>query len=270
MTMRCARITCNRAFILFAAVALAACSRSSKASVGAQIMRGSGGSTAAGWDGSAAGLEAGITGPWDSATGSDRSPASIGGVTGSGGAVGTGGSGIGGAVVGMGVVGSDAGTAGPGDTTECPVVPVGASCIGDLSNTGSGDFKIAFTVTTMQTNEVALVNQRSTCDHEMFWDIRMLPGGGVVVETCETTSPDTYESVWGGGPINDGKPHEVLAQRIGGVLALYVDCVRVGSVRSTVSFTSLAAFVSGVDVCDGKDGTVALVGTLANVCVSRL
>ena len=154
------------------------------------------------------------------------------------------------------------------DAVGCPVAPVGAACTGDLSNIGKGDFTIAFKVTTTQTSETALVNQRTSCNYGMFWDVRMVAQGGVVAEMGETVST-AYVNVSGGGPINDGRPHDILVRRASGVLTLYVDCVNVRSASSTASFTSLAAFASGVDVCDGIDGTVALVGSITNICISR-
>jgi len=165
----------------------------------------------------------------------------------------------------------DAGAIDTGGTTSCPVSLGGAVCTGDLSNIGTGDFRISFTVTTTQTTELALVNQRSVCDYGMFWDIRMQPNGFVSAETCDVANAASYVGLLAGAhPINDGKPHDVLVQRAGGVLSIYVDCDNLGSVNSTSSFTALAPLASGADACIGVDGTVALVGTIANVCVGHL
>jgi hypothetical protein len=164
----------------------------------------------------------------------------------------------------------DVGAKDTGGTTSCPVPLGGAACTGDLSNIGTGDFRISFTVTTTDTNSPALINQRWLCNQVcgMFWDIRMGPTGDIGTETCAGPDRASYFAI-PGIRINDGKPHDVLFQRVGGLDSLYVDCVNVGSVNDRNSFTALAPLAVGVDVCEAVDGTTALVGTIANVCVSH-
>jgi hypothetical protein len=164
----------------------------------------------------------------------------------------------------------DAGAKDTDGTTSCPVPLSGAACTGDLSNIGTGDFRISFTVTTTDTNGAALINQRWSCTQlcGMFWDIRMGSTGNIGTETCAGPDRASYFDI-PGIRINDGKPHDVLFQRAGGLDSLYVDCVNVGSVNDRNSFTALAPLAVGVDVCAAVDGTDALVGTIANVCVSH-
>jgi hypothetical protein len=68
--------------------------------------------------------------------------------------------------------------------------------------------------------------------------------------------------------LNDGRPHDVLVQRQSGTLRVFVDGVVSGTAGSEESLTRLAPVSSGVDVCDGQDGTAALVGTITRVCVN--
>jgi hypothetical protein len=164
----------------------------------------------------------------------------------------------------------DAGAKDTGGTASCPVPLSGAACTGDLSNIGTGDFTISFTVTTTQKGG-ALINQRSSCTQlcGMFWDLRMNSNGNIGTETCAGPDRASYFTILGDSRINDGKPHDVLFQRAGGLDSLYVDCVNFGSVNDSNSFTALAPLASGADVCEAVDGTAALVGTIANVCVGK-
>jgi hypothetical protein len=147
------------------------------------------------------------------------------------------------------------------------------ACTQDLSNIALGDFRIAFTIQTSATTGSAVVNQRGNCAAGIYWDVRMQPGGALTMETDNNTlRPAGYTNLPGTIPVNDGAPHNVVVTRTGGLLAIRVD----GALDPTdAGATSTATFNTtlgsplrtGTDVCDGVDGTVALVGTVTNVCV---
>jgi hypothetical protein len=139
-------------------------------------------------------------------------------------------------------------------------------CGNTLSNVGNGDFDISFTFTTTQSGLVALLNQRKSCAPSTYWDIRVY-GGVVRVEIDDVPNYTQVTSAVGG--FDDGQPHDVAVQRRSGTLTLYVDSVVSGSSASTEVLHGLGPVNSGVDVCQGQDGTMALVGTLTNVCLSE-
>jgi Laminin G domain len=147
-------------------------------------------------------------------------------------------------------------------------------CKGDLSNIGLGDFHVSLTLTTAQTdNLVALVNQRDNCGPAVLWDIRM-NGGLLYVETDDVTH--YMELVSTGAMVNDGRPHAIEVRRASGQVDVSVDGTPSGSGVSHSSLGALAPVRIGTDICDGQlepngvDRTTALVGTIANVCVSAL
>jgi hypothetical protein len=144
--------------------------------------------------------------------------------------------------------------------------PSAPACVGDLSGVSTGAFRISFTVETTQAGLVALLNQRATCTlGSSFWDIR-LSNGALLVETDD---PQAYTSVTALGPaINDGLPHDVVVERLAGNLVVLVDSVQVGSKASAANFGGLPPLVVGADACDADGSTIALVGSLTNLCVA--
>jgi hypothetical protein len=142
---------------------------------------------------------------------------------------------------------------------------VAVPCGGDLSNIGTGDFHIAFDLRTTQSGLAALLNQRAACSPGKYWDLRF-SSGQIEIETDDVAS---YTNLVSTGPdLNDGAPHSVVVARVSGTLTITVDGVDSGSTAAGASFGALPALASGVDVCDGNDGTVAFQGTLSSVCVS--
>jgi hypothetical protein len=162
-------------------------------------------------------------------------------------------------------------------------------CGNDLSNVGTGDFTISLTLTTTAMNSAgrvgtgpfshigttAVINQRSTCNPSApFWDIRAgLPPTGspanafwIDIETDDTTADDSTANMV---VLNDGVPHIVVLTRISGTMRISVDGVAGTPVPSTSNFGALPPLATGNDVCDGVDGTVPLVGTVTNVCISH-
>jgi hypothetical protein len=150
--------------------------------------------------------------------------------------------------------------------------PDAPACREDLSNIGTGDFHVALTLTTTQTdNLVALVNQRGTCGPSLFWDIRM-DGGLLYVETDDVAHYTPFVST--GTKVNDGMPHAILLQRVAGQLEVLVDGAPSGSQPSATSFGALPPVRVKTDICDGQlepngvDRTAPLVGTISDLCVS--
>jgi hypothetical protein len=139
-------------------------------------------------------------------------------------------------------------------------------CRGDLSNIGAADFHVSLSVTSTQTGLVAVANQRSQCSPSVFWDIR-IDGGFVLVEADDVAS---YGAIQSPGPrVDDGRPHDVLFQRKSHVLSVYVDDAGgMPTTPSTASFGQLPPVAVKMDVCIPQDGTVALTGTVANLCIA--
>jgi hypothetical protein len=169
----------------------------------------------------------------------------------------------------------DAGDSGP-DFSACDM-PDGSSCLGTLANIGQGDFRISLMVTTAQVSHSALVNQRASCGHGRFWDIRIDKGKAGLETDDGTLVAAHYAVLWSlYDHITDGRPHCLAVRRVSGVLAMSVDGFASGMAQSLSTFTQLPAVVTGLDPCDGdggcplacRDGTNPFVGTVSNLCVT--
>jgi hypothetical protein len=131
---------------------------------------------------------------------------------------------------------------------------------------GTNDFHISFTITTRSTVAAAVLNQRPTCDSATMWDVRIAAQGQLQVETADSGAQ--YTSFYTTKTVNDGNPHMVTIARTSGTLTATVDGVLAGSGPSDAAFGVLSALMTGSDVCDGVDGTVPLVGTVTDVCIT--
>jgi hypothetical protein len=145
-----------------------------------------------------------------------------------------------------------------------------ASCPGDLSNVGTGDFHISCTVTTTQTPLLALANQRKTCFYGDMWDLRV-EGGVPVIEIDDEAGLPDYTILWAfGSRIDDGRAHDLLVERVSGVLSVNVDGVRTASTAApAASFGPLPPLVVASDICIGVDGTIVPATPPANLCVGK-
>jgi hypothetical protein len=146
-----------------------------------------------------------------------------------------------------------------------------ASCKGDLSNVGTGNFNIQFTLTTT-TKRAAVLNQRGICYTDEMWDVRTTTSGTLEVETMDNNG--TYTEIETPVAVTDGNPHAIVITRLNGTLMVMVDGVEVVSAGSMANLTTLHALTTGTDICvttgglNGTgDGTVNLVGSVTNVCV---
>jgi hypothetical protein len=137
----------------------------------------------------------------------------------------------------------------------------GSTCKDDLSNIGTADFDISFTVASEQTGVVALVNQRVSCNDTDFWDVQM--NGGFI--TVEVSAQGDETSFPGSVRMNDGRPHDVLVRRVSERLAIYVDGFESGPNSAPIAVGPLAALSTGTDPCMGAQ---SFVGTITNLCIA--
>ena len=153
-------------------------------------------------------------------------------------------------------------------------LPDANACVGgtrDLSNVGTGDFRISFHIETTETGWVALLNQRPTCYIDVFWDIRQTASGTILAETDNKTNA-SYQTVQSTLRINDGKPHDVAVTRIAGTMSIHIDGVLSGQGPSSASLGPLPALRVGTDVCGAASNppTAPFAGTtLSEVCLTR-
>jgi hypothetical protein len=163
-----------------------------------------------------------------------------------------------------------------GYACTCPVVGANADCgacttspppacrdDGDLSNVGSGDFRVQLTLTTTQTGSSYPLFQRATCGNGMFWDL-VLQDGLVAVETDDGT-PGHYTGFFGSSMVNDGQPHVIVIERQAGQLHLTIDCVMEASAPSPAVFTQLPP-LTFAGLCSVTD----FQGTLGGICLARV
>jgi hypothetical protein len=154
----------------------------------------------------------------------------------------------------------------------------GASCANDLSNIGTGNFRISFNFTTAQSGLVALLNQRAVCGFSPFWDIR-LKDGRLQVETCEDANATQYAQVMSTGALlNDNRQHTIVVERVMQTLVIVIDGAMSGSSRAEASLGPLPPLAAGNDTCtqvvDDEGATTAndnvvLMGSISDVCIAR-
>ncbi|HTQ48280.1 MAG TPA: hypothetical protein VMI75_36240 [Polyangiaceae bacterium] len=151
-----------------------------------------------------------------------------------------------------------------GGTVDAPV------CMTDLSDVGTGDFTIRFTLTTNETGmTLALLNQRLGCDQmSTFWDISLSPTGNVVVATDDSIAAD-YVTVQAGSALNDGKAHQVAVIRRAGKLWITAD----GAVISPMTpdaylFATFSSLAIGTSACMSESPAAAY-AVIANVCLAE-
>jgi Laminin G domain len=162
-------------------------------------------------------------------------------------------------------------TYGPIGNDPRPVSCRCANCKGDLSNVGTGNFNIQFTLTTTTTNG-AVLNQRGVCYTDEMWDIRTTSNGDLQVETDDNSG--TYTALVAPVVVTDGNPHAIVVTRLNGTLLIMVDGAEVASGTSTANLTALHTLSTKTDICittggqNGTgDGTVTLVGSVTDVCI---
>jgi hypothetical protein len=137
------------------------------------------------------------------------------------------------------------------------------ACKDDLSNIGTADFHIAFTMSTTLAGTAALANQRSLCSPGVWWDIR-LTSGAVSIEMDDGKSLAMLSST--GKTVNDGQAHDIAVMRVAGTVTISIDGASAGSLAAVASFTQLPPVKLKTDVCDGTGGQVAFTGLIRGFC----
>jgi hypothetical protein len=101
-----------------------------------------------------------------------------------------------------------------------------------------------------------------------MWDIRMLPTGKLGIEFDDNGS--NYVTMLTNGAVNDGNPHTVVVARRGSNVSISIDGTMDVTQVANVPLLTLPALQVGTDPCDNDlpDPTVALVGTVTDVCLS--
>lgn len=224
------------------------------------------GAKATGGSGGAAGRATGGSGT-GGATGTGGTK-STGGATATGGATGTGGAKETGGVTGTGGTTSTGGGSGSGGAPDA-----GPTCLTDLSGVGTGDFQIAFAVTTTHvpaaSTYMALLNQRARCDNTLpGWDVWMTADGSLGIEVFDGKA-GVYDNVTTDGrAINDGVRHRIVVRRSGTLITVNVDgVVRTYPSELMMALDALSPMNVGIDpLCPGVK---PFSGQLTDVCLTR-
>lgn len=209
----------------------------------------------------------GATGGATSAGGKGGRDDAAAGGGGAGGIHGTGGSVTNDAAAGGKGAGGITASGGSGPSTGgqgglCQEPP--SACNGDLSNVGTGDLEIKFTINTSTTVRSALLNQRSVCSHSIFWDVELVDG---TIQVELDDNDQHYTLCRGTKLVNDGKPHRVVTRRVAGRLSTYIDCVLDATCAAATDLTgTLRPLQTTLASCPNPPPPLA--GTLNEVCVS--
>jgi hypothetical protein len=129
------------------------------------------------------------------------------------------------------------------------------TCVNDLSNVGTGNFTIAFTVTVSRAPApsvfVSLLNQRAGCTTtSSYWEVAFGSWGGVTASTYNGADGNPIHFVEGSTSIADGKPHHVKVQRVADALAVWVDgALGSAQVIDTDALGAMAPLTIGSEPC---------------------
>lgn len=223
----------------------------------------------------AIGMEGGVGG--DRATGTESgapsagSPMSVGegGVTAAGGdGSAPAGAGTEGGAAGRPTDAGGSGQGGEGGALAEVSCERATTCSNDLSGLGSEDFSIAFSIQTTATVGSGILSQRQICMRSKFWDIR-LRGGGTSI-SVELDDEVNYTALSAPMVVNDGAAHEVRVCRKSGHVYVFADGGLITDSANATLFTTLAPLATKTTLCNGWDGTVALDGTVSDVCIGAL
>lgn len=169
-------------------------------------------------------------------------------------------------------------------TTASPSVETdaGPRCLTDLSNVGTGDFHVAFTLATTSTNVIlALVSQRGDCmctgpspycpSPSTFWDVVMGQSGTITAIT-DDDSAASYVAGSTTSSVNDGRPHRIAVARSAGQLSIASDGALISATTADAySFGTFPSLSIGSDSC-GMNSTattpLAGHGTLTDLCIT--
>jgi len=144
------------------------------------------------------------------------------------------------------------------------------TCVTDLSGVGTGDFRVAFTLTTTSQVDVALLDQMSGCSQSSpAWSVSMSytgqvaggTGDGAVAHWVATTEANT---------VNDGKPHAIVFARTSGKIWISKDgTVDSIPVADPYSIGALPPLRIGTSDCTNFASASTAGVAIANVCISE-
>jgi hypothetical protein len=152
--------------------------------------------------------------------------------------------------------------------TSAPSSDAG-SCVQTLSNIGTADFHISFTLTTTAVGEpMSLVGQDTYCTEGMEWHVDLLQSDIYADTDDGLNAGANIVSVKSGQSVNDGIPHHIIVARTGGQLWLQIDTSPAQtSVTDTTSFGVLPPLaIETSPAC--ASGRQPFVGTLTDLCVT--
>lgn len=158
-----------------------------------------------------------------------------------------------------------------GSTTDAGTEAATKSCVTDLSNVGTADFHISFTLTTdAGAVDMALLNQRTGCDQtSTWWDVSYIPSTSTTGALAAATDDGTHYVIaeQAAGPVpDDGKPHQIVVARTNGQFGFSIDgVVAAGPISDPYSFGPMSPLKVGTDDCAGFGPTI---GSITNMCIT--
>ena len=167
--------------------------------------------------------------------------------------------------------GGSSGSGSGGASDAAPdAAETGETCVTDLSNVGTGDFSIGFTITTTTTFPMVILAQRPSCmgGYPVFWDVGLNADGTLLVETCDGTMAGYGGLAATTAKVNDGASQKIVVARTAGILTVFIDGTPRGTNTDTTAIGTLPPLTIGTDVCVDA-GESSLVGSLTDVCITR-
>jgi len=139
-----------------------------------------------------------------------------------------------------------------------------ATCVESLSNVGTGDFTISFSITTTTTQASTIASQRQSCDGlHPFWDLSLRSTGVMVLEVSGAQLVSTRA-------INDGTTHAVVIQRRSLEATITIDGAPAGAgtIGTDLGALPMIQLTSG-NPCESPGGRMPLVGMLSGFCLQE-
>lgn len=140
----------------------------------------------------------------------------------------------------------------------------------DLSGVGTGDFRIAFTLTTTAHADVALLSQRVGCDQSsMLWGVSLNYNGQIAAATDDGLMTH-WAATTEANSVADGAPHAIVFARTSGKIWISRDGV-VDSipVDDPYSLGALAPLRIGTDDCSNFWSAQRAGAVISDVCISE-
>ncbi|MGB0384154.1 MAG: Ig-like domain-containing protein [Ardenticatenaceae bacterium] len=122
-------------------------------------------------------------------------------------------------------------------------------------NPGIADFSVSFWMNTTSSDLSAMLNKRSGCTANSFWETRLWSQGKPLVSQYNSSS--NYIFFQGTMTLNDGSWHHMAIVRQSNSATLYLDgeVDAAGTATSVVNMANSASLLIGDDPCVGLDGT---------------